>query len=209
MATGGRGIGGKTTRRLEAIVLAAGAGARFGGGKLLAPWRGGMLLDGALAAAFAAPVRSVSVVWGADAGVADAARVFAEAAGEAGRLRLIHSPDHALGLSQSLKAGIESLSADAAGVFVFLGDMPRVPAAVFAPMDEALAAGAAAAAPVFAGQRGHPVLFGAALFPALASLAGDSGAGQLLKSLGDRLVQVAAPDDGVLYDVDRPGDLPA
>ncbi|HEY9219590.1 MAG TPA: NTP transferase domain-containing protein, partial [Phenylobacterium sp.] len=38
-------------------MLAAGAGSRFGGGKLLTPWAGGVLLDGALAAAFAAPVR--------------------------------------------------------------------------------------------------------------------------------------------------------
>ena len=39
------------TMRLDAIVLAAGASLRFGGGKLLAPWGEGVLLDGALAAA--------------------------------------------------------------------------------------------------------------------------------------------------------------
>ena len=48
----------------EAVVLAAGAGRRFGGGKLLAPWAGGALLDGALAAALAAPARRVIVVTG-------------------------------------------------------------------------------------------------------------------------------------------------
>jgi molybdenum cofactor cytidylyltransferase len=92
-------------------------------------------------------------------------------------------------------------------VFVFLGDMPRVPAAVLAPLAEAVAAGAAAAAPVFGGRRGHPVLFGKGLLAALGDLTGDRGAGELLKGLGDRLAQVEAPDDGVLYDVDRPGDL--
>ena len=44
------------TARYEAIVLAGGSGSRFGGGKLLAPFRGGELIDGALRAAFAAPV---------------------------------------------------------------------------------------------------------------------------------------------------------
>ncbi|MBF9232672.1 NTP transferase domain-containing protein [Microvirga alba] len=43
----------------HALVLAAGEGSRFGGRKLLAPWGRGISLDGALEAAFAAPVESV------------------------------------------------------------------------------------------------------------------------------------------------------
>ena len=35
---------------LEAVVLAAGSGSRFGGGKLLAAYGSGVLLEGALAA---------------------------------------------------------------------------------------------------------------------------------------------------------------
>lgn len=195
--------------RLEALVLAAGAGARFGGGKLLTPWNGGVLLDGALAAAFAAPVRRVTVVWGADPRVAAAAAAFAEAAGQATRLGRVHAAAHAQGLSQSLKAGVERLAADCAGVFVYLGDMPRVPPMVTAPMVQALAAGAPAVATTFGGRRGHPVLFSRALFPALLGLAGDRGAGEILASLGPALVEIAAPDDGALFDVDRPEDLDA
>ncbi|MFZ5668518.1 MAG: NTP transferase domain-containing protein, partial [Pseudomonadota bacterium] len=112
---------------LEAIILAAGAGKRFGGGKLTAPWGEGALIDGALAAAFAAPVRRVTVVWGADEGVVAAARRFAAARGETARLRLLGCPGHAEGLAASLRAGIAGLSPDAAGAFLFLGDMPRVP----------------------------------------------------------------------------------
>ncbi|HRD47221.1 MAG TPA: NTP transferase domain-containing protein, partial [Caulobacter sp.] len=65
MATGGDA--------LDAVVLAAGAGKRFGGGKLTAPWADGLLLDASLAAAFASPARTVSVVWGADGRVLEAA----------------------------------------------------------------------------------------------------------------------------------------
>jgi molybdenum cofactor cytidylyltransferase len=198
---------GKATQRFEAVVLAAGAGARFGGGKLLAPWRGGALIDGALAAALAAPVRQVSVVWGADAMVADAVRAFAARVGAGERLRLVHAARHTDGLSASLRAGVEALAADCAGVFIFLGDMPKVPTAVLAPLGAAVAGGAPAAAPVFGGRRGHPVLFGAGLLPGLLSLSGDRGAAGVLDRLGERLRLVAAPDDGVLFDVDRPGDL--
>ena len=74
---------------LEAIVLAGGAGARFGGDKLTAPWRGGVLIDGALGAAFAAPVRSVTVVTGADANGGAAAAAVSRSA----RARLLGCAD--------------------------------------------------------------------------------------------------------------------
>jgi len=188
---------------LEAIVLAAGLGARFGGGKLTAPWRGRPLIEGALAAAAAAPVRTVRVVWGADEGVPAVARSFF--ARRPSRLELVPAERYAEGLSASLRAGIASLPADCSGVFLFLGDMPRIPPAVLAPLAEALAPSALAAAPVFDGQRGHPVLFGRALFAKLLELEGDKGAGALLAGLTPgQVVLVPAPDDGVLYDVDLP-----
>jgi len=194
---------------LEAIVLAAGSGTRFGGGKLTHPWRGGALIDGALAAALAAPVRGVTLVTGADAGVAPAARAYAEGRGEAARLRIVHCARHELGMGESLACGARSLAAGAAGVFVFLGDMPLIPAGVARSLAEKVRRGAAAAAPAHAGLRGHPVLFGAELVPALRSLSGDAGARAILQGLGARLAIVPCDEPGVLVDVDRPDDLPA
>lgn len=187
----------------EAVVLAAGSGSRFGGDKLLAAWEAGVLLEGALAAAYAAPVRSVTVVVGAGAAaVADAARHF-----DASTL-VVHAADYAEGMGASLRTGIASLPPDTAGAFVFLGDMPRAPHAVLRPMAEAVSAGAAAAAPVFQGRRGNPVLLSRALFPQLLALTGDAGARGVLQALGDRLALIESPDDGVLFDVDRIEDLP-
>jgi molybdenum cofactor cytidylyltransferase len=202
LATEGRAAG-----ALEAVILAAGAGSRFGGAKLTAPWRGGLLIDGALAAAFAAPARQVTLVTGADPQVETAGRAFAEGRSESGRLRIVHAADHARGMAASLRAGIASLPADSSGAFVFLGDMPRVPAAVLPALARALAVGAKAAAPVFAGQRGHPVLFARALFPELCALTEDAGARNILAAIGDGVALVDSPDDGVLYDVDIPSDV--
>jgi len=184
-------------------VLAGGAGARFGGGKLTAPWRGGALIDGALAAAFAAPVRGVTVVTGADAKVEAAARAFAARTGQAARLRVIHCHDHAEGMGATLRAGVAGLPPDTGGAFVFLGDMPLIPPAILPALAAALAAGAIAAAPTFAGQRGHPVLFSAALLPQLRTLTGDQGARAILSALGDRLALVESLEPGVLVDIDR------
>ncbi|MDR3510098.1 MAG: NTP transferase domain-containing protein [Caulobacteraceae bacterium] len=208
MATGADGeAGAEDATGLDAVVLAAGAGARFGGGKLLAPWGEGVLLDAALAAAFAAPARTVAVVWGADGRVPAAALAFAERAGAADRLRLVHAERAAEGLAWSLGAGIASLPAGCAGAFVFLGDMPRVAPGLAGRLAGALAGGALAVAPTFEGRRGHPVLFGRALFPQLLALDGDRGAAAVLAGLGEALALVPSPDAGVLFDVDRPGDL--
>ena len=186
----------------EAIVLAAGSGVRFGGGKLLAPYQGAPLLHAALAAAQAAPVRSVTVVTGAGAeAVSAAVRAFAP------EIRIVHATDHAEGMAASLRAGVATLAVDTEGAFLFLGDMPRVPHGVLARLAEAIRGGASAAAPVFQGKRGHPVVLGRELFAAVANLTGDVGARPLLADLSERLALVEASDDGVLFDVDSPGDL--
>jgi molybdenum cofactor cytidylyltransferase len=190
------------------VVLAAGSGSRFGGRKLLAPWGGGVLLEGALGAAFAAPARRVTLVTGADPeAVGAAAQAFAERIGQAARLSIIHAPDHALGMGHSLRAGIAALPPDAAGGFVFLGDMPRVPHDLLPKLAAALAAGAPAAAPVFQGRRGNPVLLGRALFPQLLALDGDQGGRAVLQGLGGAVALVEAPDEGIFFDVDTPADL--
>lgn len=188
-------------------MLAAGEGSRFGGAKLTHPWRGGRLIDGALASAFAAPAASVTIVTGADPGVAEAARAFAERRGEGARLRIVHCADYAEGLGASLRTGVASLPPSARGLFVFLGDMPAVPAAILPALAAAVDAGAPAAAPVFEGRRGHPVLFSAGLAPSLLGASGDEGARAVLASLGEALVLVPSPDRGVLLDIDVRADL--
>lgn len=192
-----------TVGRFAAVVLAAGAGSRFGGGKLLADYGGAPLLHAALAAARAAPVSWLTVVTGFEAeAVAACARAFDPA------VRLVHAADHAEGMAASLRAGVASVDPQATAAFVFLGDMPRAPHAVLAPLAEAVAAGAPAAAPVYAGRRGNPVVLSRQLFGEVAMLRGDVGARPILQALGARLALVPAPDDGVLFDVDERADLP-
>ena len=193
---------------LHAVVLAAGQGARFGGAKLLATWRGAPILHGALAAAFSAPVRTVTLVTGAHAEAVEAcALAFAAGRPDGARLRIVHAQGHAEGLSASLRAGVESLPAEARGMLLFLGDMPGVPASLAQPLADALAAGALAAAPRRAGRRGHPVAISRALFPQLLKLEGDRGAAGVLAGLGGRMTLIDTDDAGVVLDIDEPSDL--
>ncbi len=158
--------------RLEAIVLAAGPGARFGGGKLTAPWRGGVLLrrrpGRRLRRAGAVGDRGHRRGPGVDGGRRGRS-LCAMGAGE--RLRIVHAADYALGIvRQPARRASPAFPPDADGAFVFLGDMPRIPLASCAPLAAALADGALAAAPIFDGRRGHPVLFAAPSLPHLLAL---------------------------------------
>ena len=183
----------------HAVILAAGAGTRFGGEKLRASWCGRPLIAGAVAAACASPAATLTLVTGADPAVAEAAR---EGCGRL--LVVVHAPDWSEGMAASLRAGFSSVPAGAAGVFVFLGDMPRIPHALAGELAAALAGGAVAAAPVCGGRRGHPVLVGPGLLAQVALLSGEGGLNGVLAGLGARLALVETSDDGVLFDVDTP-----
>jgi molybdenum cofactor cytidylyltransferase len=188
--------------RFSALVLAAGSARRFGGGKLLAPFQGRPLLHGALAAARAAPVSEIVVVTGADRAAVEACVAAFDPA-----VRMVHAAHHAEGMAASLRTGVAALGSGTDAAFVFLGDMPCVPAAVLEPLAQAVGAGAAAAAPEFHGRRGNPVVLSRRLFPKVAELSGDAGARSILDALGGDLARISAPDDGVLFDVDRREDL--
>jgi molybdenum cofactor cytidylyltransferase len=180
---------------LAAIVLAAGAGKRFGGGKLSARFNGEPLVHHAIRAARAAPVERVIVIAapGLDTGTWDTP-------GPAVEVRRIETT----ALSDSLKAGVAA-AGDAKGAFVFLGDMPLIPRGVADDLAEALGANFAAM-PRFQGQSGHPVLLSCIAFAELAELQGDEGAGKLLRSRKD-VAFLDWPDNTVLLDVDRVEDI--
>jgi molybdenum cofactor cytidylyltransferase len=177
-----------------AIVLAAGAGKRFGGGKMAAMFGGEPLLAHAIRAAQAAPVERVIVVCapGLEIGTWTAAPPV-EAL-----------PIASTELSASLKAGIAAATG-CDGAFVFLGDMPLIPHGLASKLAQALG-GSFAAVPRHQGRNGHPVLLSSQAFPAIAQLAGDQGAGKLLAGRSD-IAFVDAGDEGVLLDIDLAEDI--
>jgi molybdenum cofactor cytidylyltransferase len=195
------------SKRLEAIVLAAGAGRRFGGRKLVAPFEGRPLIAGALDAAFAAPVRGVTLATDGDPELTTIARDHARKLGRESELRIVVVADAAEGLGASLRTAVAALPVDTEAAFVFLGDMPRIPPEVPHALARILDEGCDLAAPRYGGRRGHPVLFGRPYFAALRTLAGDVGAQRVLDEAGARLALIDSLDAGVLFDVDRPEDL--
>src|SRR4051812_47404462 len=101
------------TTSLEAIVLAAGRGVRFGGGKLVAPFNSGPLIASAWLTAFLAPVRRVFVVIGPDPAVRKAVEATATRLIAAERLVLVSVEPPEEGVGASLRTAVQALPDDA------------------------------------------------------------------------------------------------
>jgi molybdenum cofactor cytidylyltransferase len=197
-------------RDAAAVILAAGVGSRFGGGKVRAALEGRPLLAHVLAAVREAGIGRVVVVLGRDAGaVLDAVRDVDPGVLERVLVSVNPTPERGLATSLRLGFGAATAVAPPAGVLVLLGDQPRVRADVLRVLCGAVAsAHAFAVVPRYAGDAApNPVLLLPAGWPLVAGLTGDRGLGPLLAADPARVVRVAVP--GANPDVDTPADLAA
>jgi molybdenum cofactor cytidylyltransferase len=196
---GDRGVG--------AVVLAAGAGTRFGGDKLLAELEGRPILQHVLDAVARIEVRPRVVVLPGPSRL-DARIDWRD------EVRVVN-PTPEAGLARSLRVGVAScLDArpDVTGILVLLGDQPRTSPQVMGALIDALPAAAAAGAwavvPRYAeGGGANPALLLRAALARVPDLEGDRGMGALLASEPGRTYPVEVP--GANPDIDTPADLSA
>ncbi len=189
----------KQQKYIAAILLAAGAGTRFGGEKLLHPLEDGVAIAAHAARNLLAATPDVIAVvrWG-DFPLYD----MLEQEG----CQVTMFQGAARGMGASLAHGVgQARSAD--GWVVALADMPRVPGAIIKEIIASLEGGALVAAPVHKGERGHPVGFGAALREELLALDGDLGARAVVDRHRDSVQLIECDDPGILFDVDRKNDI--
>lgn len=186
-------------KNITAVLLAAGAGTRFGGDKLVHPLEDGVAISAHAARNLLAVLPDVVAVvrWG-DFPLSE----LLEQEG----CRVTMFQGAARGMGASLAHGVgEARSAD--GWIIALADMPRVPAAVISGIAAALEEGALIVAPVHDGERGHPVGFSAKLRDELLALDGDTGARAVLQRHAADVRTIESSDAGVLLDVDRREDV--
>jgi CTP:molybdopterin cytidylyltransferase MocA len=153
------------------LILAAGAGTRFGGTKQLAPLRGRPLLEHAVQAMLGADLDRVVVVLGHEAQLIRSRVAF-------GAAELVVASEWATGQAASLRAGVRSvLGADA--VAITLGDQPFITSSVITESLRQLD-GYDAVRAMYEGKPGHPVVFGRPVIEAVGSIEGDVGARDIL-----------------------------
>jgi CTP:molybdopterin cytidylyltransferase MocA len=190
---------------VSAILLAAGAGSRFGGGKLLAPFRGRPLIEVALSELRRAPVDEIIVVVGAKAG-AEGERL--RRISTAYETRIAENPHWAEGMSTSVRAGLWACGLETRAAVVLLGDQPLVGAGAVERLVEAFEAGAEVAVATYDGEPRNPVLFARRVWPLLLrEMSGDRGARVVLKRHPELVTEVPCDDVADPADVDTVEDL--
>ena len=184
---------------IAGLVLAAGAGTRFGGSKQLAVLEGRPLLEHSVRAMTTSPVERVLVVLGSEA--EDVAAGI-----DLQRAEVLVCRRWQEGQSASLACGLAEL-AHCEAVVVTLGDQPRISPDAVRRVIAARGQGAVAVRATYGGEPGHPVLLEHDLFDRLRNVTGDHGARNLLLSVPTR--EVPCDDLGGGEDVDTPVQLDA
>jgi molybdenum cofactor cytidylyltransferase len=189
--------------RIGAVILAAGAASRFGGGKLRAELEGRPVVRHVVDAAVAAGLDPIVIVLPPS----DALEGL-----ELGPARPVTNPNPEEGLSGSVRLGLRALEADARSTpdaaLILPGDQPRVRPEVIRALiaDAETASEPGFVVPRYADDRApNPVLACRRVWRLADELAGDHGFGPLLTAHPELVRRVPLP--GANPDVDTREDL--
>jgi len=180
------------------ILLAAGSGSRFGGGKLLHRLRNGMPIGVASLQNLRKALPDViAVVRAGD----DELSTLLEGKG----IVVKNCEDAHLGMARSLACAIR-ISMNAGAWVIALGDMPFVAPATISAVARQVAQSGGIVVPAYRGERGHPVGFGSRYRAELLGLEGDEGARSVVKGHAQDVEIIHCEDPGILRDIDTPSD---
>jgi molybdenum cofactor cytidylyltransferase len=187
-----------------AVVLAAGSGRRFSGGKLAAELQGQPILSHVCAA----------VVDAIEAGVLGQGWVVVAAGDHAARLQVkraglvpVVNPNPEAGIAHSIRAGLDTAEAEPTleALLLLLGDQPLVRVETMQRLITAWRDGAGPVVRPRYGDEpdtpGHPVLLDRLVWPLCRQVTGDRGLAGILPRAA--LIDVA----GANPDIDTPADL--
>jgi len=186
---------GRSVVSIAAVVLAAGSSSRFGQPKQLVRFGGEPLLERAVRVAHGAGCSPIVVVLGAMHEQVVAGCSLAEVVA-------VINDEWEEGMSSSIRLGVHtvgSIGGDVRGVVIMTCDQP----AVSADHLQRLMGGCEVRASRYAGRNGVPVFFPKECFAALAKLAGDTGARELLRNVSYEDLPGGEVDVDTVSDLER------
>jgi len=187
--------------RLAALVLAAGHSSRMGDFK--------PLLTVGRCTALQSAIRLFR-----ESGVEDMAVIVGYRADEVSPVALragaccVLNPDHETGMFSSVVAGVRWLPSYVEACFILPADMPLVrPGTVRQMTAEFLRSKAPILYPVFNGRRGHPPLVVTRILAEALGAEPPASLRDLLRRHESEARPVVVDDEGIILDMDTPGDL--
>lgn len=184
---------------IAGLILAAGESSRMGKDKALLRYRGRSFLEKIVESVQEAGLLQIAVVLGHHA-------TEIQAATNLEGVQVVVNPAYRLGQTSSLQAGLRALEAtNSAAILLCLVDHPAVSPEIIQQLCLCFReSDASVVVPVFEHRRGHPVIIGRSLFPALLDLKPGEGANEVIRKSPTFLLQMN--DAAVLLDIDRPED---
>ena len=117
------------------------------------------------------------------------------------------NPDYEEGMLSSVRCGIRSLPDRCEGVLVALGDQPGITSQLIDEMAGTFAASEKGIlVPLYAGKRGHPILFSRSYCDEVMSRYDNVGLRGLLRAHSEDLFELSVSSAAVLSDMDYPED---
>jgi molybdenum cofactor cytidylyltransferase len=186
---------------LAAVILSGGASQRMGSPKALLPYQGRPFLEHLLDVTKHAKIGVRRVVLGAHAEpIAGAVKLASD--------EIVVNEDWEKGQLSSIQAAIRSLPAGTDGLILCLIDHPLISATLVDDLIERFyAAQMKIVLPVFRGQRGHPVIFSAALYDELLAAPLDKGARAVVWTHGGEIAELATTEQGCVLNLNDPDTL--
>lgn len=183
------------------LLLAAGAGTRFGVPKALVPFGDGYLVERGISVLRSGGCDPVHVVLGAARDTVRVRARFDDAT-------VVPNPGWRTGMGSSLRAGLESLPDTVDAVVVLLVDQPLIGPGAVRRLRAARTDGARVAVATYGGRTGHPVLLARDTWADVIHVArGDRGAKPYLLAHPELVTSVPCDGTGYPDDVDTPADL--
>lgn len=186
---------------IAGLILAAGESSRMGKDKALLDYCGRSFLDGIVKSVREAGLQQIAVVLGHHA-------TEIQAATNLKGVLVVVNQDYRRGQTSSLQAGLRVLEVTTPdAILLCLVDHPAVNPQIVRELCSGFReSGASVVVPVCKGRRGHPVIIGRSLFPALLNLKPDEGANEVIRKFRGETFPLQVDDAGVLLDIDSPED---
>jgi molybdenum cofactor cytidylyltransferase len=183
---------------LAALILSGGASRRMGSPKALLSFQGRPFLDHLLDLARHPKTGVRRVVLGADA--EPIAKEIHLAHDE-----IVINDEWEKGQLSSIQAGLRSLPPDADGIIMLLIDHPLISSALVDELIEAFYnSRKPIVLPLYAGRRGHPVIFSSALYGELMSASPDTGARAVVWAHANEIQVVQTNEEGCILNLNDP-----